>query len=84
MHSNHLRFSTTLAGVVALFALWGVALAAMATLPEGQGGASQRVEEPTGVLISQQDMSGRTVFLRELRGSISAASPAGGVRAGDC
>lgn len=78
------QVSTTLVGVVALLALWGVALVAMAALPEGRSGAAAGVAEPTGVLISQQDMAGQTAFYRELRAAAPVSRPARPANGGDC
>ena len=78
------QLSTTAIGTGALLALGGVALAGMAALPDGRGVASARVAEPTGLLVSRQDMSGRTAFYRQLRASAPAAGSAGASDGGDC
>ncbi len=75
---------TTVVGVVALLALWGVALAGMSALPDSPGGASARVAEPTGLLISRQDMSGQTMFYRQLRASAPASGSADAPSGGNC
>ena len=78
------QLSTTVVGVVALLALWGVALAGMSALPDGSGGAFARVAEPTGLLISRQDMSGQTMFYRQLRASAPASGSADAPGGGNC
>jgi hypothetical protein len=79
--------SATLAGVIASLALWGAALAGMSLLPENYGaaaGPSVRVEVPTGLLISRQDMSGQTAYYRELRAAAPASRPEAMEKEGSC
>ncbi|MGQ0677011.1 MAG: hypothetical protein ACT4N4_13120 [Rhodospirillales bacterium] len=78
------QISVTLVGVLALLMLWAVALAGMVALPDGPGGAGVRVAEPTGLLISRQDMSGQTIFYRELRASAPASRPTAESSDGSC
>jgi hypothetical protein len=59
MRKDRPPMSATLAGVIASLILWGAALAGMSLLPETSAGApAVRVEVPTGLLVSRQDMAG--------------------------
>lgn len=86
MRKDRMPMSATLAGVIASLMLWGAALAGMSLLPESYGGAASpavRVEVPTGLLISRQDMSGQTAFFRDLRAAAPASRP-GAEKDGNC
>ena len=67
--------SPTVVGVIALLALWVTALAGIAALPHGSSATGIRVSEPTGLLISRQDMSGHVMLYRELRAVARASGP---------
>lgn len=84
MRKSRSPLSATVVGVIAALALWAAALAGMTAIPEGAPVATERVAEPTGVLISQQDKSGQTVYFRELRAAAPAARPASGSNDDSC
>lgn len=84
MRKNQSSLSLTIAGALASVMLWGAALVGMSLLPDSAEIVGAKVGEPTGALVSRQDMWGQTTFYRDQRVVMRTPGPGANQEIGDC